>query len=158
MKTGTGNRAFFLTKKGDFTMLSAFFKENAKAIENAKVVISDRFVDENGEPEKWEIRAIDAKTNEILRDQYQPKMELRGRKVSNVSFNQNGYARDLLVHCVVYPDLYNKDLQDAYGVKDPVDLILAMLTPGEYTTLMEAVNSINGFDVTFEDKVEAAKN
>lgn len=63
-----------------------------------------------------------------------------------------------MVHCVVYPDLYNKDLQDAYGVKDPVDLILAMLTPGEYTTLMEAVNSINGFDVTFEDKVEAAKN
>lgn len=139
-------------------MLSAFFKENAKQIENTKVAISDRFVGEDGKPELWEIKALDAKTNEDLKAQFQPKMELRGRKVSNVSFDQVGYARALVTQCVVYPDLYNKDLQDAYGVKDPEDLLLEMLTPGEYSTLMEAVNVVNGFDVSFEDKVETAKN
>ncbi|MGO0915540.1 phage tail assembly chaperone [Clostridioides difficile] len=33
-----------------------------------------------------------------------------------------------------------------------------MLTPGEYTDLSSEVGEVNGFDRTFEDKVEEAKN
>ena len=38
--------------------LKGFFKGNAKQVENEKVVISDRFVGEDGKPLEWEIRAI----------------------------------------------------------------------------------------------------
>ena len=44
--------------------LKGFFKGNAKQVENEKVVISDRFVGEDGKPLEWEIRAIGNETDD----------------------------------------------------------------------------------------------
>lgn len=40
--------------------LSAFFAQNAEQIPNKKVVISNRFKDEDGNPVEWELKALDA--------------------------------------------------------------------------------------------------
>ncbi|EQG32401.1 phage XkdN-like family protein [Clostridioides difficile DA00129] len=59
---------------------------------------------------------------------------------------------------IVFPDLHDAELQNSYGVMGAEELLTTMLTPGEYTDLSSEVGEVNGFDRTFEDKVEEAKN
>ena len=58
----------------------------------------------------------------------------------------------------VYPDLKNAELQNSYGVMGEVELLEAMLSAGELLAYEQEINRINGFDVSFDDKVEEAKN
>lgn len=67
------------------------------------------------------------------------------------------YINDLIAESIVEPDLYNKELQDSYGVKTPGELLYAMIdNPGEYQDLSAWVQKFQGFD-TLEDKTEQAK-
>lgn len=69
------------------------------------------------------------------------------------------YIRKMIVASVVAPDLYDAELQDSYGVKTPEDLLLEMVDdPGEYNDLAAYVQKIQGFNVSFEEKVDEAKN
>ena len=73
--------------------------------------------------------------------------------------NASLYLRKLIAASVVYPDLYDAELQDSYGVCTPEELLYAMVDdPGEYNDLAAFVQKLNGFDVSFDDKVEEAKN
>lgn len=57
------------------------------------------------------------------------------------------------------PDLYDKELQESYGVATPGDLLFAMVdSPGEYNDLIAYVQKLQGFNVTLDDKVKEAKN
>lgn len=42
------------------TNLTAFLAQNAVTVENTKVVVSKRFLDENKKPIEWEVRALNA--------------------------------------------------------------------------------------------------
>ena len=65
----------------------------------------------------------------------------------------------MICACVVEPNLYDKDLQDSYGVMSPDDLLKEMIDdPGEYQEFATFVQNFNGFNTTLEDKVEEAKN
>ena len=69
------------------------------------------------------------------------------------------YLTSLIARSVVTPDLFDKELQDSYGVATPEDLLLAMVDdPGEYNDLAVFIQQFQGFDVSFEDKVNEAKN
>ena len=60
---------------------------------------------------------------------------------------------------VAEPDLYDRELQDSYGVATPEDLLLAMVDdPGEYNDLAAFVQKFQGFNISFDDKVDEAKN
>ena len=57
------------------------------------------------------------------------------------------------------PDLYNVELQNSYGVKKPDDLLMAMVDdPGEYNALVAFVQNLQGFNTSFNDLVDEAKN
>lgn len=61
--------------------------------------------------------------------------------------------------CVVDPNLNDKELQDSYGVMGAEQLIQEMLDdPGEYNEFMSRVQSYHGFDQSFREKVDEAKN
>ena len=47
--------------------LSAFLAQNAKKVDNRKIALSPRFVDENGKAMEWEITCITAAENQKLR-------------------------------------------------------------------------------------------
>ena len=69
------------------------------------------------------------------------------------------YLRQMITASVVEPDLFDRELQDSYGVATPEDLLLAMVDePGEYNALAAFVQKFQGFNISFEDKVEEAKN
>ncbi|MNC83125.1 Phage XkdN-like protein [compost metagenome] len=59
---------------------------------------------------------------------------------------------------VVYPDLKDAELQKSYGVLGADQLLRKMLLPGEYATLLQKVQSINGFDKDVNELADEVKN
>ena len=73
--------------------------------------------------------------------------------------NTSKYIAKMLCACIVEPNLYDKELQDSYGVMTPDELLKEMIDdPGEYQELAAFVQNFNGFNTTLDDKVEEAKN
>ena len=69
------------------------------------------------------------------------------------------YIAKMLCACIVDPNLYDKELQDSYGVMTPEELLKEMIDdPGEYQDFASFVQDYNGFNTSFEEKVEEAKN
>lgn len=139
--------------------LSAFLSQNAIKIENEKHVVSKRFLDENQEPIKWEIQSINSQEDELLRKSCTKRLPIPGKK--NQFTNETDYTKYvglLAVKCTVYPNLNDAQLQDSYGVMGADELLKNMLSPGEYADYLNLVQKINGFEQSFEEKVEEAKN
>lgn len=130
--------------------LSAFL--NPVKYENKKVVISKRFVDENGNAEEWELQPLNENEVEKIRKAAGANV----KQADNASKEQ--YMSELCAKCVVYPDLKNAQLQDVYGVMGEAELLKEMLLSGEYTRLVLEVTKINGFDTDLGKMVEEAKN
>lgn len=135
-----------------------FFKQNAIKKENKKIVVSERFKDENGNSAKFEIKAISAAEDQILRDVCTELKEIPKKKGQFApALNTTKYLSMLCAACIVYPELGNAELQDSYGVKTKPELLTAMLLPAEYQDLAAEIQNINGFK-TQEDLTEEAKN
>lgn len=138
--------------------LSAFFKQNAKQVENQKIIVSDRFTDEDGKPMKWEITCISASENQKIRKnctRNKPVVGKRGQYTQE--FDPAAYQARLATQCVVFPNLNDKDLQNSYGAMDAEQLISAMLTPGEFDDLILSITDLCGFK-TEEELIDEAKN
>ncbi len=136
--------------------LNAFLSQNAIKAENEKHIISDRFVDEKGNPIHWEIRALTAEEDEALRKSCTKK--IRNKGIITQETNYEEYMAKLIVECVVFPNLRDKELQESYGVLGADKLVKKMLTSGEYAELLEKVQEVNGFDVGMDELVEEVKN
>lgn len=136
--------------------LKAFFMQNAEQIPNKKVVISRRFKGEDGKPIEWELKALDAGTQQDIRTKAM-EMKATGGKNANVKMNYNTALSNILtaINAVVFPDLGDKDLQDSYGVKKPEELIGKMLLPDEFDKL---IDEIGAFSESPEEIEEEAKN
>lgn len=50
------------------------------------------------------------------------------------------------------------ELQNSYGVMGADALLKVMLTPGEYADYLTKIQEVNGFDISFDEKVDEAKN
>lgn len=137
-----------------------FMKSNKVAKENGKYAVTSSLCDDAGNPLLWEIRQITSKENEDLRESCMMEVQVTGKPgVYRQKFKSGEYIRKLVAASIVYPDLYDAELQDSYGVKTPDDLLLAMVdNPGEYSDLTAFVQKFQGFDVSFSDKVDEAKN
>lgn len=137
-----------------------FMKENKKAKENQKYAPTASLTDEKGNPLEWEFRHITSKENEELRDSCTIEVQVKGKpNLYRPRLNTSKYMANMIVASTVFPDLYDAELQDSYGVKNPEDLLLALVdAPGEYAALEEWVQKFQGFDKTLEEKVEEVKN
>ena len=97
--------------------------------------------------------------NEALRRECTRKVPVPGRKnMFQSEVNYDKYLGKLAVKCTVYPNLYDKELQDTYSAMGAEELLKVMLTSGEYSNYLEKIQEINGFDTTMEDLVEEVKN
>ena len=138
--------------------LSAFFAQNAKKVDNRKVVASDRFADETGAPMEWEITCITAGENQKLRKDSIRSVPIPGKRGQvTQDFDTAKYQAKLAVKCTVFPDLNNAELQESYGVMGAEQLISAMLSPGEFDAYILAILELNGFTSEGE-LVDEAKN
>ena len=140
--------------------LSLFLKKNKKVRTNTFYAATKSLCDENGKPVEWEIKALTTKEAEDIRTECTIEVPVTGKpgfyrpKVDN-----KVYIAKLIAACVVFPDLYNKELQDSYGVRTPEDLLKEMVDdPTEYNAFAEFTQKFNGLDETLEEKVKEAKN
>ena len=133
--------------------LSAFLHP-AVAQETAEVVISKRFLDEEGKPVPFKIRSLTQEQNDAL-------IKLATRAVKDRSgrsqekLDSIDYTRRLIVAATVEPDFSSKELCDAYGVMDPLMVPGRMLLAGEYRTLSDKIMELSGFDDAGDVEAEA---
>lgn len=139
--------------------LSAFMADNAIVEDNVKFPASKRFVDKNGEPIEWEIKAIASDEDEAIRKACTRRVPIsgkRGRFTQETDFNL--YLGKLAAVCTVYPNLNDAELQNSYGVMGADVLLKKMLRPGEYTEYLAKVQEVNSFDISMDELVDEAKN
>lgn len=124
--------------------------------ETKDIVISQRFVDDNGDPVPFTIKSVSQEVNTALVNKYtRPKM-VNGRKVD--IFDNNAYTRALVVACTVQPDFREAEMCQAYGCVDPMSVPEKMLRPGEFTNLVKEIMELCGFDDDAQLLSEDAKN
>ncbi len=139
---------------------SKFMKSNKIEKKNEFYAPTKSLCDENGKPLEWEFRHITSRENEGLRDDCTIDVPVTGKpNLFRPKTQSSKYIRKMIAASVVMPDLYDKELQDSYGVTTPDELLLAMVDdPGEYNDLAVFVQKFQGFNVSFDEKVEEAKN
>lgn len=139
--------------------LSAFMANNAMVEENVKVVVSKRFVGEDGKPVEWEIKAIANEEDEAIRKGCTKRAAIPGKRgMYAPEIDYDLYLGRLAAACTVFPNLYDAALQDSYKVMGADVLLKRMLLPGEYAEYLAKINEINGFETSLDELVEEAKN
>lgn len=139
---------------------AAFMKANKRVQENEFHPVTKFLCDENGEPLLWEFRHMTSKEHDKIRDNAMMDVPITGKpNMYRQKLDTSKYTRNMVVASIVTPDLLDAELQDSYGVTKPDDLLLAMVdNPGEYSDLVAYVQRLQGFNASFEEEVEEAKN
>ena len=139
---------------------SRFMKANKIGKENGFYAPTRSLCDEDGKPLEWEFRHITSKQNEDIRDECITDVQVTGKpNVFRPKMQSSKYIRKMIVASVVVIALFDKILRASKGGMKLEDLVLAMVDdPGEYNDLAAFVQRFQGFDVSFEDKVQKAKN
>lgn len=141
------------------TSLSAFMAQNVQKREVEKVLVSKRFKDADENIMKWEIQAITSGEDEELRKQCTKKVQIPGKLDRyRMELDSDKYIGLLAAKCTLFPDLWDAQLQDSYGVMGADVLLKAMLFPGEYAEYLQKVQAVNGFNITMNELVDEAKN
>lgn len=139
--------------------LKSFLRQNVKPNEHEKVQISKRFIDEEtGEPEFWEIRALDSYEVDECERQATKLQRVGKTDRYEAKTDQGKFALMTMTRAIVYPDLTDRELQDSYGVNNPEDLLCKLLLPGERQKLIEICNRLNDYGQDLDDAVEQSKN
>ena len=139
--------------------LSLFLKKNKIKKENAFYPAASDLKDENGEVLLWEIKALSTKEIDELRIACTKEVPVNAAKGLYRTVFDNRFGAKLCAAAVVYPDLYNAELQDSYGVKSPEELLLQMIdNPGEFNAFAEFVREHSGIKNGLAESVQEAKN
>ena len=140
--------------------LQQFFKRNKIEKPNVFYAATKSLCDEDGQPLKWEIQRLTTKEDEKLRDSCTTEIQIPGKPgMYRNKLDGNAYSAKVIAASVVFPDLFNAELQDEYGVKTPEDLIKEMVDDsGEYMAFMAFVQKFNGFNITLQEDIDTAKN
>lgn len=120
--------------------LNGFFKSNAKSLPDVKVVVSERFTDQDGNPIEWVLHPISTRRVEEITKRNTKTTIKNGKKESTV--NEENLNAELLEAVVLYPSLNDAELQDSYGVSSANELLGAMLYPGETQVLTDALQEV----------------
>lgn len=137
--------------------LKAFFAQNRVQQENMKVVISKRFLNENGDPMEWELRAISTDESEAIKKDCTRRVKVGGNRYT-MEVDEDKLAGKMAAACVVFPDLNDATLQDSYKVMGADQLLKKMLSMGEYAALAKKITEINDLNTSMDELVEEAKN
>ena len=128
--------------------LSAFLAQNAKKVDNRKIALSPRFVDEKGKAMEWEITCITAAENQKLRKDSLRNIPIPGKRGQYTQeMDTAQYQAKLAARCTVFPDFNDAELQEK--------LAGAMLTPAEFDDLIIAITELCGFTAEGELVAEA---
>ena len=121
--------------------------------EEKEVVISKRFLDEDGNPAKFKIRSVTQDEADALLKQSTRTVKKRDGSMEQTVDDQN-FNRRLIVAATVMPDFRAKELCDAYGVLDPLLVPGKMLFSGEFSNLLREILDLSGLNDSVEDEAK----
>lgn len=121
--------------------------------EEKEVVISKRFLDEDGKPAKFRIRSVTQDEADALLKQSTRAVKKRDGSMEQTVDDQN-FNRRLIVAATVMPDFRAKELCDAYGVLDPLLVPGKMLFSGEFSNLLREILDLSGLTNSLEDEAK----
>lgn len=122
--------------------------------EDQEIVISRRFLGEDGEPIKFKIRAITQEESERITKKCTRAVKERGSVRREL--DSQAYMNQLVLAGTVFPDFSDKELCEGYGVLDPAMVPGKMLLAGEFTRLADAIAELSG--INDDNAAEEAKN
>lgn len=132
--------------------LSAFLKP-VQGDETNDIIISKRFLDEDGRPVPFKIRALTQEENDRLVKQSQKLVS--GGKRGERRLDNAEYTYRVVVAATVEPDFRSEELCKAYGTMDPLEVPKKMLLSGEFARLSKAIMELSGFaDDSLEDEAK----
>lgn len=121
------------------------FLQPSPTLQTREVIVSDRFKGEDGKVLPFKIKVIDQDENDRLINASTITRRQKNGQVTK-DLNSTMYSRRLILACVVTPDLRDAELCEYYKCIDPLDVPGKMLSSGEYGTLIDAINELNGFN------------
>lgn len=137
--------------------MSAFLKGKAKALPEIEAIVTERYVDEKGEPIPFKFKAIDSKRIDDIKKECTKVIYHKNQKIEK--FDNERFVAKVAIETTVFPNFKDDELLNSYECIDPVDVAHEVLSlPGEYTEWVEKAFNVNGFDDKFEDLVNEAKN
>ena len=144
----------------NMSTLKQFLKENKIQKENTTFAATKSILDEDGKPVLWLIKPLTTKENDNLREDCTVEIPIKGKpNMFRPKLNTSKYIAKMIVASVAEPSLYDKELQDSYGVMTAEELLKEIVNdPGEYNDFAAFIQEFNGFNATMEEKVEEAKN
>lgn len=120
--------------------------------ETREVLISRRFLGEDGKPVPFKIRALSQEENAQISRQ---SMRLvKGGKRGEKKLDTEVYTNRIIVAATVEPDFSSEAMCKAYGTMDPVEVPGKMLYAGEYKQLMDAIMELSHFNDDIEDEAK----
>lgn len=136
--------------------LDLFLNRNKIKKDNIFYAASSSFIND-GKPIMWEIRALSGNEEEKIRDMCVKRVPKKSGGYTE-NFDYSRYLGKIAAYSTVYPDLFNEELQNSYGVWGEDALLKEMLSAGEYIAYIKKVKEINGLDIAAQDLIEEAKN
>ncbi len=136
-----------------------FMKQNQIKKENTTYKATKSLLDENGEALDWVIKPLTTKENDAIMDECTVDVPMKNNPTAfRTKLDESKYWSKVISASVVEPNLYDKELQDSYGVMTPEDLILEMVNdPVEFAEFRNFINNYNGRTSLEEDIAEAKK-
>lgn len=133
------------------------FLQPPKTGTTKKVVISERFVDEEGNPVPFVLRAISQEENEQLANM--SKKPVTVDDATTEKLDTVLYTKRLVLACVQEPDFMDQEICKYYGTVDPAEVPSKMLSIGEYRLLSDEIMDLNDMGVSKKKKkMDEAKN
>lgn len=140
--------------------LETWINPTKKIDEPIEIVVSERFVDENGEPAKWTLVPLDsAKTEQIQEACMEPTQNPQNGTVTK-QLNGLKYVNGLAAETIKDPNLRDPKIQEYYGTKgSAVNTLGKMLRSDEKDVLITEINKIYKLNPEMlKEMVDDAKN
>ncbi len=136
--------------------LDIFLNRNKIKKDNVFYAASNDFI-LNGKPVMWEMRSLSGSEEEKIRDMCVKRVPKKNGGYAE-EFDYSRYLGKMAAASTVYPDLFDEELQNSYGVWGEDALLKEMLSAGEYIAYIKKVKEVNGLDLAVQDLIEEAKN
>lgn len=115
---------------------------------NKKIIVGDRFVDENGKDMPFTIKTLTAKQLDRFR------YDARGGEF----FDASAFNTKIVVEGCVYPNFKNTESIKNRGLKTPEEYVCDVLLPGEIDIISLEIQKLCGYNVSVNELIEEAKN
>lgn len=120
--------------------------------EPKEIIVSKRFVDDDGNPVPFKIRPLTQEENAALIKRAKRATTVNG--VRQEIIDSSLLSALTVLEATVEPDFKSKEVCDAFGVLDPTMVPGKMLLSGEYAKLMQEITALSGFDTNAEDEAK----